>query len=178
MFSRSGWACGVAHFFYKSSLRNSSRLRLVSISQSWALRVRTHDGAMALAAAAVGGFSIVICKQLIIVQLERTLTLIANGEIDIKLVIEDRDATGNKRKRKASKTSVWKVEQPYGAPQPFSDTLWGGATCDFMTLLHRVPKDAMARIIDEASLVVKSQKTKATVVNSEQQSDRAALSFH
>ncbi|KAN0130534.1 hypothetical protein V8E53_009217 [Lactarius tabidus] len=120
-----------------------------------------YDGAMALAAAAV----------------ERTLTLIANGEIDIKLVVEDKEPTGSKRKRKSSKTSVWKVEQPNGPPQPFSDTLWGGATRDFMTSLGRVPHAAMNSIIDEASSVAMSQKAKPTPVNSEQQSDRAALAF-
>ncbi|KAF8264898.1 hypothetical protein EI94DRAFT_1805130 [Lactarius quietus] len=95
---------------------------------------RFYDGSMALAVAAV----------------ERTLTLIANGEIDIKLVIEDRESMGSKCKRKSSKTSVWKVKQPNGPPQPFLDTLWGGATCDFMTLLRCVPHDAMNMIIDKA----------------------------
>jgi hypothetical protein len=136
-----------------------------------------YDGAMALAAAAVSGFPIVAFEILRIGQVERTLTLIANGEIDIKLVVEDKEPTGSKRKRKSSKTSVWKVEQPNGPPQPFSDTLWGGATRDFMTSLGRVPHAAMNSIIDEASSVAMSQKAKPTPVNSEQQSDRAALAF-
>ncbi|KAF8262449.1 hypothetical protein EI94DRAFT_1704767 [Lactarius quietus] len=66
-----------------------------------------YDGAMALAAAAV----------------ECTLTLIVNGEIDIKLIIEDRESMGSKHKHKSSKTSVWKVKHPNGPPQPFLDTL-------------------------------------------------------
>jgi hypothetical protein len=111
-------------------------------------------------------------------QLERTLSLVANGEIDIKLVIEDREALGTKRKHKASKTSVWKVEQPNGTPQPFLDTLWGGATHDFMTSLRRVPHGAMVMIIEEAELVATSHKAKATAADSEQQSDHTALAFH
>ncbi|KAN0129925.1 hypothetical protein V8E53_012251 [Lactarius tabidus] len=124
--------------------------------------VHGYNGAMALAAAA----------------LERTLSLVANGEIDIKLVIEDREALGTKRKHKASKTSVWKVEQPNGTPQPFLDTLWGGATHDFMTSLRRVPHGAMVMIIEEAELVATSHKAKATAADSEQQSDHTALAFH
>ncbi|KAN0136758.1 hypothetical protein V8E53_005528 [Lactarius tabidus] len=121
-----------------------------------------YDGAITLAAAVV----------------ECTLTLIANGEIDIKLVIEDKEPMGSKCKHKSSKTSVWKVEQPNGPPQPFSDTLWGGATRDFMTSLGCVPHAAMNTIIDKASSVAMSQKAKPMPVNSEQQSDRAALAFH
>jgi hypothetical protein len=137
-----------------------------------------YDGAITLAAAVVSGFLIVAFEILRIRQVECTLTLIANGEIDIKLVIEDKEPMGSKCKHKSSKTSVWKVEQPNGPPQPFSDTLWGGATRDFMTSLGCVPHAAMNTIIDKASSVAMSQKAKPMPVNSEQQSDRAALAFH
>jgi hypothetical protein len=136
-----------------------------------------YDGAMALAAAAVGGFLVVARTLLRNKQLERMLSLLANGDIDIKFVIKDRETTGTKHKHKASKVGVWKVEQPNGAPQPFSDTIWGGVTRDFMTLLCWVPESVMASIIHEADLVALSQKAKGTVVNSEQQSNRAALAY-
>ncbi|KAI9438747.1 hypothetical protein H4582DRAFT_2076375 [Lactarius indigo] len=125
-----------------------------------------YVGAMALAAAA----------------LERTLTLLVNGKIDIKLVIEDKVSTGTKCKRKATKTAVWKVEQPNGPPQPFSDTLWGGATREFMLLLDQVPRNAMETILYEARLVATNQKarsSKATMPPDEQLfGERATLSFH
>ncbi|KAI9432780.1 hypothetical protein H4582DRAFT_2083171 [Lactarius indigo] len=124
-----------------------------------------YVGAMALAAAA----------------LERTLTLLVNGEIDIKLVIEDKVSTGTKCKRKVTKTTVWKVEQPNGPPQPFSDTLWGGATREFMLLLDQVPRNAMETILYEAWLVATNQKarsSKATMPPDEQIfGERATLSF-
>ncbi|KAH8995507.1 hypothetical protein EDB86DRAFT_2829421 [Lactarius hatsudake] len=87
------------------------------------LETQGYEGAMGLAAAA----------------LEHMLTLLANGEIDIKLVIEDKVSTGIKHKHKETKTAVWKVEQCNGAPQPFLDGLWGGVTCEFMLLLGQVP---------------------------------------
>ncbi|KAH9071089.1 hypothetical protein EDB83DRAFT_2517683 [Lactarius deliciosus] len=125
-----------------------------------------YEGAMGLAAAA----------------LERTLTLLANGEIDIKLVIEDKVSTGIKRKRKATKTAVWKVEQCNGPPQPFSDGLWGGATREFMSLLGQVPRNAMETILYDARLVATNQKartSKATAPSENEQlfSERAALAF-
>ncbi|KAH9046396.1 hypothetical protein EDB83DRAFT_2523389 [Lactarius deliciosus] len=125
-----------------------------------------YEGAMGLAAAT----------------LERTLTLLANGEIDIKLVIEDKVSTGIKRKRKATKTAVWKVEQCNGPPQPFSDGLWGGVTCKFMSLLGQVPRNAMETILYDARLVATNQKartSKATAPSENEQlfSERAALAF-
>ena len=113
-------------------------------------------------------------------QLERALTLLANGKIDIKLVMEDKETTGTKRKRKAAKNAMWKVEQPNGPPQPFSDTLWGGATREYMSVLRQVPRDAMATIIYEANLVASNHKAKTAkgMVPPEQlHSERAALAF-
>ncbi|KAH8985961.1 hypothetical protein EDB86DRAFT_3083187 [Lactarius hatsudake] len=125
-----------------------------------------YEGAMGLAAAA----------------LERMLTLLANGEIDIKLVIEDKVSTGIKRKHKATKTAVWKVEQCNGPPQPFSDRLWGGATREFMSLLGQVPHNAMETILYDARLVATNQKartSKATAPSENKQlfSECAALAF-
>ncbi|KAH9016478.1 hypothetical protein EDB84DRAFT_1443111 [Lactarius hengduanensis] len=130
-----------------------------------------YEGAMALAAAA----------------LERTLTLLANGEIDIKLVIEDKEATGTKRKRKATKTAVWKVKQPNGPPQAFSDTVWGGVTREYMSILGQVPGNAMATILYDARMVavlvavnqkVKTPKAMApSSANDQLFSERAALAF-
>ncbi|KAI9436909.1 hypothetical protein H4582DRAFT_2058381 [Lactarius indigo] len=125
-----------------------------------------YVGAMALAAAA----------------LECMLTLLVNGKINIKLVIEDKVSTGTKCKRKATKTAIWKVEQPNDPPQPFSDTLWGGATCEFMLLLDQVPRNAMETILYEAQLVATNQKarsSKATMLPDEQLfGEHATLSFH
>lgn len=147
---------------FKSSLAHVCIQELGTESQNC-------NGAMALAVTTVSAFSVVACKQLMIVQLKCTLSLISNGDIDITLVTKDRETTGSKHKCKSSKTKVWKIKQPNGTPQPFSDTLWGGVTHDYMTSWCQVPQDAMAKIIDEVDLVVKSQKTKAaTVVNSEQ----------
>ncbi|KAH9023451.1 hypothetical protein EDB85DRAFT_1894781 [Lactarius pseudohatsudake] len=126
-----------------------------------------YEGAMALAAAA----------------LERTLTLLANGEIDIKLIIEDKEATGTKRKRKATKTAVWKVEQPNGLPQAFSDTVWGGVTREYMSILGQVPGNAMATILYDARMVAVNQKAKTpkamapSSANDQLFSERAALAF-
>jgi hypothetical protein len=44
-------------------------------------------------------------------QLERTLTLLTNSEIDIRLVIEEKETTGNKCKRKMSNAGMWRVLQ-------------------------------------------------------------------
>jgi hypothetical protein len=113
-------------------------------------------------------------------QLERTLTLLANGEIDIKLVVENKESTGTKRKRKPTKTTTWKVEQPNGPPQPFSDTFWGAATRDYMTSLRKVPSDALALIISEAKTVAMSHKartSRGTVPSDEPCSERASLAF-
>jgi hypothetical protein len=104
-----------------------------------------------------------------------------NGEIDIRLcVTEDKEITSNKRKHKVSKEPVWKLEQPSGPPHPFSDTHWGGATRDYMSLLDEVPPDAMETIMYEARLVAASQKartSKATVPSKKMHSGRAALAF-
>lgn len=50
-----------------------------------------------------------MCPLLTIGQLERTLGLLVQGEIDILLVTEEKETTGTKRKRKLNKTAVWKV---------------------------------------------------------------------
>jgi hypothetical protein len=115
-------------------------------------------------------------------QLERTLTLLANGEIDINFVIEDKETTGHKRKRTAAKKAVWKLEQLSAGPaQPFSDALWGEATREFMShLINEVPPDAMSIIVYEAKLVAQSQKAKTSkvMVPSENvYSERAKLAF-
>lgn len=113
-------------------------------------------------------------------QLERTLTLLENGEIDILLVTEEKETTGSKRKRKWSKTSVWKVEQPNGPPASFSVASWGKATREYMSALRGVPPDAMARIISEAKSVAMMQKSKtvkASVPSEEMCTERATLAF-
>jgi hypothetical protein len=112
------------------------------------------------------------------VQLERTLTLLANGEIDIKLVTEVRESTGTKRKRKAVKSTTWKVEQLGGPPQAFSDTLWGGATRDYMAVLRQVPPEAMASIIADARSIATNHRARCSTIQSEQpRSERAGLTF-
>lgn len=76
-------------------------------------------------------------------QLERTLTLLVTGEIDIIRVIEDKDTTGAKRKRRSTKMFEWKLEQLNGPPQPFSVAFWGEETRFFLSSLDNVPSDAM-----------------------------------
>lgn len=110
-------------------------------------------------------------------QLERTLTLLANSEIDIRLVIEEKETTGTKRKRKTSNTAVWRVEQLNGPPQPFSDSHWGCATRDYMDLLTQVPPDAMATIMYEARLVATRQKARSSKTIVPSQGKRASLGF-
>jgi hypothetical protein len=114
-------------------------------------------------------------------QIERVLTLLLNGEIDIRLIVEDKEATGTKRKRKTlagDPTSVWKVEQLGGPPQPFSDALWGRATRDFMVVAGKVPDEAILNIISEARAVAENHKarsSKGTAPSSS--SERANLVF-
>jgi hypothetical protein len=99
-----------------------------------------------------------------------------DGEIDIQLVVEDKESTGTKRKRKTTKTHVWKVEQLNGPLQPFSDTLWGNATREYITLLGEVPPEAMTDIISEARVIAKNRASKGTV-SEEPRSERATLTF-
>jgi hypothetical protein len=112
-------------------------------------------------------------------QLERTLNLLANGEIDIKFVTEDKETTGNKHKHKASNAGAWRVEPLNSPPQPFSDNHWGSATCDYMLLLSQVPCDAMATIMYEARSVATSQKARVSkaTIPSHHDSERASLGF-
>jgi hypothetical protein len=112
-------------------------------------------------------------------QLERTLTLLANGEIDIRLVVEDKETTGTKRKRKTTKSAAWKVEQLNGPPQPFSDTPWGDVTREYMSALQRVPRDAMATIIYEARLAAAmNHKARASSKGTvSEHGQRATLAF-
>jgi hypothetical protein len=139
------------------------------------------DGAMALAAAAVGEAILDPCVlSLSIGQLEHTLTLIANGEIDIRLVVENKETTGTKHKHKPTKTMMWKVEQPNGPPQPFSVTFWGAATRKYATSLCKVPSDVMASIISEArtiALAHKARTSRGQVLSDEPCSERASLAF-
>lgn len=62
-FSRTGMACGVAHFFLQvfASQINSTTSRVVDIPELHSEN-QNYIGAMALVAAAVGGFSIVVCE--------------------------------------------------------------------------------------------------------------------
>jgi hypothetical protein len=101
-----------------------------------------------------------VCPLLTIGQLERTLGLLVQGEIDILLVTEEKETTGTKRKRKANKTAVWRVEQPNGPAQAFADKPWGQATRDFMVSFSKIPLEAMAEIISEASSVAMTHKSK------------------
>jgi hypothetical protein len=110
-------------------------------------------------------------------QLEHTLTMLANGDIDITFGAEDREQTGNKCKCKSTKAATWKIEQPNDTIQPFSDAHWGGATHKFMLLLSRVPHNAMANIICEAQLITTGHKAKPKA-NMQGSSERAALTFH
>ena len=111
-------------------------------------------------------------------QLERTLTLIADCEIDIKLITEEREPTGTKRKRKAAKITAWKVEQLSRPLRPFSDTFWGHATREYMVVLRQVPSEAMATIVADAKVISAKQRMKSTTTVSEQScSERAALTF-
>jgi hypothetical protein len=105
--------------------------------------------------------------------------LLANGEIDIKFVTEDKETTGNKRKRKASNAGVWRVEPLNGPPQPFSDNHWGSATRNYMLLLSQVPCNAMATIMYEARSVAASQKARVSkaTIPSHRDSERAGLGF-
>lgn len=119
---------------------------------------------------------------LITFQLERTLTLLANGDIDIRLVAEERETTGSKRKRKSTKTAVWKVEQLNGPPQPFSDMPCGGATREYMSVLRQVPHDAMATIVYEARLAAAMchkarASSKGTTSTEQPRGERATLAF-
>lgn len=114
---------------------------------------------------------------LTIAQLERTLTFLANGEIDIELVEEEREFTSNKRKRKPVTITSWKVVLLNGGPlQSFSDLHWGGATRDYMAALNDVPPDAMARIVSEAK-VFANRKVKRNVPFETPRSERADLTF-
>jgi hypothetical protein len=113
-------------------------------------------------------------------QLEQTLNLLANGEIDIKFITEDKETTGNKCKHKASNAGAWRVEPLNGPPQPFSDNHWGSATHDYMLLLSQVPCDAMAIIMYEVRSVTASQKARVSkaTIPSHHDSKHAGLGFH
>jgi hypothetical protein len=111
------------------------------------------------------------------VQLERTLTLLANSKIDIKLVTKVQESTGTKCKRKAVKTTTWKVEQLSGPPQAFLDMLWGGATCDYMAVLRQVPPEAMARIIADAKSIATNHRARSTVQSKQPRSECSTLAF-
>ena len=115
-------------------------------------------------------------------QLEHTLNLIVDREIDIKIPMNDMETTGTKRKRKASRT--WKLVQLNGSLQPFSDYFWGDVTHDYMVSLRQVPPDAMKEIVKEAKSVMESQRarTSKTIVlstggNERRRGERANLAF-
>jgi hypothetical protein len=116
-------------------------------------------------------------------QLDHTLMLLVNGEIDINLVTKDKESAGKKRKRKASTmTTAWKRQLPNGTAQPFSETLCGGITCKFMVALRAVPPDAMRMIIHATCEMAERQKAKASAsasaVHAESSiGDQAVLAF-
>lgn len=91
-------------------------------------------------------------------QLECTLNLIMDQEIDIKIPMNDMETTGTKRKRKVSRT--WKLVQLNGSLQPFSDYFWGDITHDYMVSLQQVPPDVMKEIVKEAKSVMESQRAR------------------
>ena len=91
-------------------------------------------------------------------QLECTLNLIMDQEIDIKIPMNDTETTGTKRKRKVSRT--WKLVQLNGSLQPFSDYFWGDITHDYMVSLQQVPPDVMKEIVKEAKSVTESQRAR------------------
>ena len=109
-------------------------------------------------------------------QLEHTLTLIADCKIDIKLVTKEREPTGTKHKCKAVKVTAWKVKQLSHLLQPFSNTFWGHATCEYMVVLHQVPSEAMATIVADAKAISAKQWMKSTTTVSEQLCSEHVLS--
>jgi hypothetical protein len=116
-------------------------------------------------------------------QLDHTLTLLVNGEIDINLVTEDKESAGKKRNHKASTTTTaWKRQLPNGTAQPFSETLCGGATRKFMVALKAVPPNTMRMIIHTAREMAERQKAKASASASAAHAessigDQAVLAF-
>ena len=133
----------------------NSRVRVPELDSE----TQGHNGAMALAAAAVREPPIALFSLAHKPQLEHTLNLIANGEVDIRVIIEHNETTGNKRKRNAP-LATWKLVPLNGTPEPFSDFFWGGVTCDYMDLLQQVPCSAMATIIEEAKITAEKQNEK------------------
>jgi hypothetical protein len=96
-------------------------------------------------------------------QLDHTLTLLINGEININLVTEDKESAGKKCKRKASMTTTaWKRQLPNSTAQPFSETLCGGVTRKFMVALKAVPPDTMRMIIHAAHKMAERQKAQVS----------------
>ena len=143
-----------------------------------------YMGAMAIAAATVRGLPIFVFLVHRTWRLKHTLTLLANGEIDIKIVIEDKDTLSHKCKHMPKKKAMWKLKRLNSPAQPFSDALWGQATCKYMLLLGTVPPKAMSTIIHNAKLVMDSLKVKmlkampVPSVSEHLFSECAKLAFH
>ena len=115
-------------------------------------------------------------------QLECTLNLIMDQEIDIKIPMNDTETTGTKHKQKASR--MWKLVQLNGSLRSLSDYFWGDVTHDYMVSLRQVPPDAMKEIVKEAKSIMESQRarTSKTIVlstggNERCHGERANLAF-
>jgi hypothetical protein len=126
-------------------------------------------------------FGLVALHRLTVGKIERVLTLLKHGEIDFKLV-EEPEATGTKRKRRATKTSSWKQVQPHGQPSPFSDAYWGRPTRQYMRSLMKVPQSDMVNIVSEAKAIaglhaLHKTRTLAQSESEDSKSGRANLDF-
>jgi len=127
-------------------------------------------------------FGLVVLHRLTVRKIECVLTLLKHGKINFRL-LEEMEATGTKRKCKATKTSSWKQVQPHSPPSPFSDTYWGRPTCQYMQLLKKVPQSEIAKIISKAKLVtglyvLHKMRSSAQIKSEDSKSERANLEFH
>jgi hypothetical protein len=62
-----------------------------------------------------------------------------------------------------------------GPLQAFLETLWGGATCDYMAVLCQVPPEVMEQIVADARSIATNHKVKSMVQSEKPHSEHAAL---